>query len=205
MKIAITGTTSGIGKATVKLLKSKGHEVFEINRPEWDHHDLDKLQTIDLQGYDVLICNAGHDKGRHTFLEAPTEAWLNVMKVCQLAPMMLTQEFTKKNSTGTIIYMTTHMDINSTHGGAYHTAKAGLQFLIKLLRQESKQYRFVDFQLGRIKTNMRKNWCVDLTPDEENWTGSKGHALEPEDIALQVDHVINNPHISTIFVKHIER
>ena len=49
MKIAITGTTSGIGQSTMELLESKGHEVFSINRPEWDHHDLDNLSKINLQ------------------------------------------------------------------------------------------------------------------------------------------------------------
>ena len=54
MKIAITGTTSGIGKATTELLASKGHNIFEINRPEWDHHDLGKLQGIDLTGLSLI-------------------------------------------------------------------------------------------------------------------------------------------------------
>ena len=205
MKIAITGTTSGIGKATTELLSSKGHEIFEINRPEWDHHDLDKLQGIDLKGYDVLICNAGHDKGHQKFIDSPFEQWMNVMKCNQLAPMLLTQIFTRQNEKGTIIYMTTHQDSNSSSAGAYHTAKYGLKFMIETLRNETKQFRFVDFSLGRIKSSMRKNWGVPLTDDQANWTGPHANALESSDIAVQVDHVINNEHVTDIFVKHIKR
>lgn len=201
MRIAVTGTTSGIGKSTKELLTSKGHQVFEINRPEWDHHDLDKLQTIDLKGYDVLICNAGHDRGHHKFLTAPYKDWIDVMKVNQLAPMILTQQFTKHNPSGTIIYMTTHHDIGSTSSGAYHTAKAGLKFLIEQMRQENKNYRFVDFSLGRIKTDMRKNWNIELSKEQATWAKH----IEPHDVAVQVEHVINNEHVTDIYVKHIKR
>ena len=205
MKIAITGTTSGIGESTAKLLASKGHDIFEINRPKWDHHDLEKLQNIDLAGYDVLICNAGHDKGHYKFLDSPFDAWMNVMKCNQLAPMLLTQIFARQNKKGTIIYMTTRPDANSMSAGAYHTAKAGLKFLINTLRSETKQIRFVDFSLGRIKTKIRVNWGISLGFDEINYTGSHANVIEADEIAKQVDHIINNEHITEIFVKHIRR
>lgn len=201
MKIAVTGTTTGIGRSTADLLINKGHQVFEINRPEWDHHNLEKLRTIPLYGYDVLICNAGHDRGHHKFLTASYKDWMDVMKVNQLAPMILTQQFTRQNKSGTIIYMTTHYDKGSSSAGAYHTAKAGLKFLIEQMRQENKNYRFVDFSLGRIKTNMRKNWNIKLSKEQAKWTKH----IEPEDVAVQVEHVINNEHVTDIYVKHIKR
>ena len=52
---------------------------------------------------------------------------------------------------------------------------------------------------------MRKNWGVPLTDDQANWTGPHANALESRDIAVQVDHVINNEHVTNIFVKHIQR
>jgi len=77
--------------------------------------------------------------------------------------------------------------------------------MIETLRNETKQFRFVDFSLGRIKSSMRKNWGVPLTDDQANWTGPHANALESRDIAVQVDHVINNEHVTNIFVKHIQR
>jgi NADP-dependent 3-hydroxy acid dehydrogenase YdfG len=205
MKIVITGTTSGIGQATKELLEKNGHEVISFNRPNFDLHQLDQLNNIDLQGIDILINNAGHDLGRHNFLDAPYPGWLNVMKCNQLAPMLLTQLFVRQNTKGIVIFMTTHFDQGSIHGGAYHIAKAGLKFFIEMIRRENKNFRFVDFSLGRIKTKMRENWKVPLTDEEKNYTGSKGFALEPIDIAEQVLHVINNENVTDIFVKHPKR
>ena len=205
MRIAITGTTSGIGKSTKELLESRGHEVLSINRPQWDHHDLDHLIKLDLRGYDVLVLNAGHNLGRSRFIDARYDSWLNIMKVNQLAPMLLTELFMKSNPKGTIIYMTTHHDPGSSCGGAYHTAKYGLKFFIGQMRAETKDYRFVDFSLGRIKTKMRENWKVPLSDDLKNWTGKWGNALEPDEIAVEVEHVILNENISEIFVKHPKR
>ena len=205
MKIAITGTTSGIGQSTMELLESKGHEVFSINRPEWDHHDLDNLSKIDLKGQDVLVLNAGHNLGRLKFAQAEFDSWMNVMKVNQLAPMLLTETFMRDNPKGTIIYMTTHHDAGSSCGGAYHTAKYGLKFFINQMRDETKDYRFVDFSLGRIKTKMRENWKVPLDDDLKNWTGKWGNAISSESIASEVEHVILNENISEIYLKHPRR
>ena len=205
MKIAITGTTSGIGQSTMELLESKGHEVFSINRPEWDHHDLDNLSKIDLKGQDVLVLNAGHNLGRLKFAQAEFDSWMNVMKVNQLAPMLLTETFMRDNPKGTIIYMTTHHDVGSSCGGAYHTAKYGLKFFINQMRDETKDYRFVDFALGRIKTKMRENWKVPLDDDLKNWTGKCGNAISSVSIASEVEHVILNQNISEIFLKHPRR
>ena len=205
MKIAITGTTSGIGKSTKELLESKGHEVLPINRPQWDHHDLDRLSKLDLQGYDVLVLNAGHNLGKSKFIDAGYDSWLNIMKVNQLAPMLLTELFMKDNPKGTLIYMTTNYDPGSTCGGAYHIAKYGLKFFIQQMRTETKDYRFVDFALGRIKTKMRENWKVPLSDELKNWTGNWGNAIESQEIAEEVEHVIMNENISEIFVKHPKR
>jgi len=205
LKIAITGTTSGIGKATKEMLEARGDTVVSINRPEWDLHDMEKLQEIDLSGIDVLISNAGHDKGRHSFLESPYNAWMDVMKCNQLSPMLLTQIFVKQNPKGTVIYLTSHHDAGSIHGGAYHAAKSGLRYWIEMMRSETKKFRFVDVSIGRVRTKIRQNWGVPLTHEEENYLGSKGDVIEPEDMARQVLHVVDNEHVHEIYVKHLNR
>lgn len=203
MKIAITGTTSGIGEATKALCIKQGHSVTDINRTQWDLHDLDRLKDIDLSHHDVLINNAGHNLGHNKFTDAEHDNWMNVMKANQLAPMLLTKRFMEHNQAGTVIFMTTHHDSGSIHGGAYHTAKAGLKYFINIMREETKQYRFVDVSIGRVKTKMRENMKVDLTNTQSNY--GEGNHIEATDVAKQVLHVIDNEHVHEIYVKHIRR
>jgi short-subunit dehydrogenase len=59
MKILITGTTSGIGAATTKLLKLQYHDVIELNRNELDLTDTQTVTEYNLPEIDCLINNAG--------------------------------------------------------------------------------------------------------------------------------------------------
>ena len=55
MRILITGSTSGIGAATVKLLKLQYHEVIELNRSKLDLSDVQNVQEYQLPEVDCLI------------------------------------------------------------------------------------------------------------------------------------------------------
>lgn len=69
MKVLITGTSQGIGKATAELFLQKGHNVIGIDRqkssidnPEYIHYECDirnKEKLPKLEDVEILINNAG--------------------------------------------------------------------------------------------------------------------------------------------------
>ena len=69
MRVVITGTTQGIGKATAKMFLSRGHEVYGIDKlpssiyHEKYHHIIfdvtSRCDLPDIENVDILINNAG--------------------------------------------------------------------------------------------------------------------------------------------------
>lgn len=209
MKIAITGTTSGIGLETLKLLEAEGHEVVSFNRPEYDLHDLDNISKIDLSGFDVLINNAAHNKGRHdSVLNHPFPDWVDVVTCNQLAPVLLTQLFCKQNPTGTVVFITSKWSAKSSTMGFYRTSKQGLKDYIECMRMESKDHRFVEIMCGRVRTQFRTN---EQDPNKgEDWRNYKDESGlvgtdDPKDVARQVVNAVNDPYIAMVYIKHPDR
>lgn len=75
MRVLITGSSNGIGRATTEKFLAEGHQVFgvdvdesHINHPEYEHYqcdvsDMDSIAFLSIPDPDILINNAGVQSG----------------------------------------------------------------------------------------------------------------------------------------------
>jgi len=190
-KVAITGTTSGIGQSIVKKLSHC--DITELNRPKFNLLDDAVLDSIALDGYDVLINNAGADYDRQDFLHHQYQHWKDTVKINFTVPMYLTQKFMQQNTKGIVINITTN-DIGKGKSTVFYRAsKSALSYFIKEINSENN-IRVVDIQPAKTKTNFIAN--AGQIPDYTNNT------LDPEHVADAVIYAISAPHITQISLKN---
>jgi len=168
-KIAITGTTRGIGAAT-KILFEQSDTVWSLNRPEYDVADIETLRNIDFTDVDVLILNAG--KSHKQYLRDQTENdLLNTINLNMTGNMYLMKKYLQKRNTGTIVYISSssvncHRDHLTL--GTYVAAKAGMSAFIEELRYEIARFqpaiRLVDIKPGPTRATAEKFDITDRIP-----------------------------------------
>lgn len=165
MRIAITGTTSGLGKALYDAL-SPHHEVISINRPEFDLSKTEDVNRIDLTNVDILINNAGHALGGgRNFKNHKQDQWIAILETNLKAPMLLTQKFINQNTCGKIVFITSQV-VESALGGdtAYSASKAGVSFFAQCLRKEiSPEFSVLEIRSKRIRSNFPNNRKIHST------------------------------------------
>ncbi len=176
--ILITGASAGIGKATAKLLVSKGHTVYGAARR------LDKMQDLKALGVkllemdvtveesmvkgveeilqnekriDVLVNNAGY--GSYGALEdvpiseAKYQFEVNIFGLARLTQLVLPTM--RAQHSGTIINISSiGGKLGEPHGVWYHATKFAVEGLSDSLRMELKQFgiNVVVVEPGAIKT-----------------------------------------------------
>lgn len=155
MKIAITGTTSGLGKS-LKALLEQNYEIISLNRSE-----LVDRQLINLSGVDILINNAGHSVGGGKgLINQSLEQCNDIIDTNLTLPVLLTKKFLDQNSSGAIVFITSK-SVEKFIGGdsVYTAAKTGLSAFIECVRDELRDtgYRLIEIRPGRIKTSFAKN------------------------------------------------
>lgn len=194
MKVAITGSTRGIGLAITKVLKESSIDVLEIDRRTLDLKSL-AVDTIDLSNVDVLINNAAIDTLSDTLYK--NFSYLSIVEMVNinlLAPMLLINKFIKQNTKGTIINITASCTARPYTLGhtTYHTTKNALSTFTKAIREELKSdnFRVIEIIPGRTDT--------DMSLDKHN-------SILPKDVAETVLFCINNTFIQEITVKHPKR
>lgn len=176
--ILITGASSGIGKATARLLLQDGHTVYGASRNTEKMRDIQQegvktlamdvskddamqagvAQILDAEGrIDVLINNAGY--GSFGALEdtpmdeAKYQFEVNVFGLARLCQLVLPTMRTRRS--GTIINISSiGGKIAEPHGSWYHATKFAVEGLSDCLRLELYPFNVdvVVIQPGAIKT-----------------------------------------------------
>lgn len=195
LKIAVTGTTSGIGQAVADLLTSK-HTVWCINRPEYDLLDDNALDRIDLSGYDVLINNAGADYARQSFHEHKYQDWKQTVKINFVVPMYLTQKFIQQNHCGVILNITStgNLRLPTTNSTVfYRSSKLALKHFTNEINDLYTDFRVVDVEPGKTNTKLTKNSGSGI-----DYTGS---SMPAKEVAKAIETAILSPYITHLRIK----
>lgn len=201
MKIAITGTTKGIGKAIKKQLLLKDYKVKDINRSDYDLSNFNNIIDIDLTGCDVLINNAGHDIGMgNNYKTMKKEDIINQVNVNLLSPMLLTHSFVQQNKSGTVINITSG-SINDLKENmvTYYTTKSALSCFTKAINIDLKdKFRFVEVIPRRVKTNF-------FETSNATHLKTSQYLIKAKEVAKVILYIIDNPLITNITIKDHRR
>ncbi|MBO4359450.1 MAG: SDR family oxidoreductase [Eubacteriaceae bacterium] len=130
MRIVITGTAAGIGKACAERFISSGHEVYgydveesTLDHPLYHHfiHDIAGEQTPPVIGCEILINNAG------TLTEE------NAIETNLLGTIRFTEAFKDSVSLKSILFIASASARNGSEFPLYVASKAGIVGYMKNL------------------------------------------------------------------------
>ena len=183
MIIAITGTSSGVGKELYNVL-SKEYQVIGLTRKDIDLDYPDKIDK--LEQVDILINCAGHDLGgKVKFTEHRFEYWHKIMNTNLISAMRLTQLALQNNPKAMIVNVTSTNNDHFYPGDlVYSLSKKALQEFGRMIQIEFPEATIKEVRLGLTKTNFNQNRYrlkhkpIDNLYDIEH--------LKPKDVARQI-------------------
>lgn len=205
MKIFLTGGSSGIGQATKNLLCQQGHDVHAPSRSELDLSDFEKINTLDLADYDVVVncagANAGAYQGWHN------NSWQNQanhVAVNFTGPLLLAKQYTQQRNQGQFIYITsTSVDDPISYTIFMVGSKAALRVSMTAVRRDYPGILITEIVPGKTRTNMlQQNYQGSLTKEQIEQEYAKSPVLEPDQVAraialsieMKLDCVRLSPH-----------
>ena len=157
MRIAITGTNSGIGAALVSELNAM--EVISINRSQVDLSDIAAVSLYAMPNVDMLINCAGTGRGgKTTFSKHDPKCVVEILNTNLIAPVLLSQKALTLNPKCKIVNITSTN--NRQYWGndlAYSLSKQGIANFGDMLRVEYPDTDILEVRVGLKKTNIKTN------------------------------------------------
>jgi NADP-dependent 3-hydroxy acid dehydrogenase YdfG len=216
-RILVTGGTTGIGRAIVRLLGSEGSRVFTFGRHKAGLEDALKAARADgsevdgmvadaasvkdiarvfaraekfLGGLDVLIDNAA--VSGDALADTPDSEWRYIVEANLLGYMAFAREAaTRMKKGGHIILIGSVSADNRDAGGSIYVAtKAGVQGFAEAFRKEmiDKDVKVTLLEPGTVGSDMQEE-----TPAQQRRKIKKHEMLRAEDIAVGVHYILTQP------------
>lgn len=224
MKVAlVTGSTSGIGAATVRRLAADGMTVAVHSRSSrstgealaaelgGSYHQADLSDDAAVQALvpevvrehgrlDVLVNNAGISwPVPHADLDAlSADDWRRLLDVNLIAPWLLCTAALPalRSSGGSIVNVTSHAGVRPKGSSiAYAASKAALNHVTKLLAAAlGPDVRVNAVAPGLVDTPLTAAW----TEAQDLWKTSSPmrRAAQPADVADLISAVVHNPYLT---------
>ncbi|MBP2216442.1 SDR family oxidoreductase [Arthrobacter sp. CAN_C5] len=218
----VTGASTGIGEATVRLLAAQGWRVFAVARRADRLADLaaetgaiavptditadDDVEHLieavtDAGGADTLINIAGGARGADRMIDAKTADWEWMYQANVVGTMKMTRAFLPllraQAQGGTVLNLTSTAGMVSYEGGAgYNAAKAAQRAMTRALRLEEAEHgvRVIEVLPGMVHTEeFSLNRLGSADAASKVYDGVE-KPLTSEDVADIVAYAVTVPH-----------
>jgi NADP-dependent 3-hydroxy acid dehydrogenase YdfG len=219
----ITGAGSGIGAATAATLIAKGHRVICSGRRlqplealcqrlgktalplQLDVTDDASVTTLherlpqDWQEIDILINNAGHDRGgRRRFDQGSTADWISIMETNVNGLIRITRKVIDgmlQRGRGDIVNIGSTAGLRPYAGGTiYAGSKHAVHGFSEALRLDyaGSGIRVIEILPGLVRTEFAATRFSDTERGEEYYASADG-TLAAEDVARTIVFALEQP------------
>ena len=218
-RAVVTGASTGIGEATVRLLAASGWRVVAVARREErlealaaetgceyvaadlsDETAVDAMAAKILQGgpVDALVNNAGGALGVTHTAEAKADEWLGMYQRNVMTALLTTRALLPgmRERGGDLVFLTsTAAHDTYPGGGGYVAAKHAERIIANTLRQElvGEPVRIIEIAPGMVKTpEFSLNRLGSVEAADKVYEGVE-HPLVAEDVAEAIVWTLSRP------------